>query len=121
MTGVYRYAWSRTLPGVLTFNGRRVPHIVGVVAGGYAQQLALDLLMHFLRDDIDAERKALALYRPLTVHLRDMDAWVDGWTVTSDELIELVTLILCEQKGRVSGKSDLEYVSGHRRDTVRTQ
>jgi hypothetical protein len=117
---MYKYTVRTFAPytGVLWFNGQRVPHML-VNDGGFFHQGTLDLLCHFFRDEADPERKALAMYRPIVKHLFHLFAFYDSWTISTAELAELITLVMCQRYERVNGMSDLQYVSGQRRDTLR--
>ena len=97
----------------LTYNDRPVPHLLLLEFPQSGNQIVLDVLMHFFRDEADAESKAYALYTRLKPKLVTRFIQTD-WQMTEDELAELVTLVLCEMKERVNGRSDLHYVSGQR-------
>jgi hypothetical protein len=82
-------------------------------------QTVIDVLCHFFRDEDDPERKAYALHRRSLHELSTRFTHLPVAPMTDDELTELVTLTLCEMKERVSGKSDLVYLLGQRRDNLR--
>jgi hypothetical protein len=105
----------------LTYNGRRVPRILNLEYPVGVSQMVLDLLCHFFRDEDQPERKAYALHRRALHALHTRFAHLPIAPMTEDELTELVTTILCDWKERVSGKSDLIYLDGQRRDTLRLQ
>ena len=72
------------------------------------------LLLHHL--DNPAEARALA--SPIAKKLpKFLGRGV--WMVTSDMLDELVMLVFVETKERLSGKSQIQYLGGERRDTLR--
>jgi hypothetical protein len=105
----------------LTYNGRRVPRMLNLEFPIGVHQCVLDILCHFFRDEDDAERKAYALHGRALHALFTRFAHLPIPPMSDDELCELVTTILCDWKERVSGKSDLQYLDGQRRDTLRLQ
>jgi hypothetical protein len=113
------YEFSQTRG--LTHNGRRVPRILHLEDPASVHQIVLDILTHFFRDEDEPERKAYALYRKSPALLTTRFTHAEQGFISDDELIEYVTTILCQMKERVSGKSDLTYLDGQRRDTLRLQ
>ena len=115
--GVYDFSEAKGL----TYNSRRVPRLLNLEYPVGVSQTVLDILCHFFRTENDAERKAYALHRRAFHALHTRFAHLPIAPMGDDELIELVTVILCAVKERVSGKSDLQYLDGQRRDTLRLQ
>jgi hypothetical protein len=103
----------------LRHNGRRVPRILHLDDPMSVHQIVLDILTHFFRGEDEPERKAYALYRKSPAVLTTRFTHSEQGFISDDELIEYVTTILCQMKERISGKSDLQYVNGQRRDTLR--
>jgi hypothetical protein len=117
MSGVYEFSEVKGL----TYNGRRVPRILNLEFPIGVSQMVLDLLCHFFRDEDQPERKAYALHRRALHALATRIVHIPTAQITDDEMCELVTTMLCDWKERVSGRSDLEYVSGERKDLLRLQ
>jgi hypothetical protein len=115
--GIYEFTEAKGL----TYNGRRVPRLINLEYPTGVHQCVLDILCHFFREENDAERKAYALHRRALHALTTRFAHLPIAPMGDDELIELVTAIFCDWKERVSGRSDLEYVSGERKDLLRLQ
>lgn len=97
----------------LTYKGRRIARTLHLEFPISGNQIVLDVLMHFFRDEIDAESKAYALHARLKPELVKFFVKTN-WQMGEEQLAELVTLTLCEMKERVNGRSDLHYVSGQR-------
>lgn len=105
----------------LLYNGRRVPRILNLDDPTSVHQIVLDILCHFFRDENEPEQKAYALFKKSPGLLTTRFVHAEQCFISDEELIEFVTTILCQMKERVSGKSDLQYIAGQRRDTLRLQ
>jgi hypothetical protein len=104
----------------LCFNGRRVPRNLHLLAHpDHLGQILIDVLMHWFRDDIDPERRALAIYKksPDLLATRFIH---DEWSCISDEELEemIITILLRAHDER---ECFIEYMGGTRRDTLRLQ
>ncbi len=103
----------------LFYNGRRVPrqiHFADAPLG--INQNLLDLLCHYFKDDIEPERRALAIYKKSPDLLRSRLTHSESGAISDSELDELVItlLIRCHDE-----EVAIEYISGQRRDTLRLQ
>jgi hypothetical protein len=103
----------------LRHNGRHVPRVLHLEYPNTIRQIIIDVLTHFFRDEEEPERRAYALFERSPGILVTRFSHLETSFVSDDELIEMVTTILCQWKERISGKSDLQYLDGQRRDTLR--
>jgi|SRR5579863_5037935 len=81
-------------------------------------RVALAILFDYFEGEPQAERKAFDLHYSVA---RRISSVVEGWTLSTDDLNEIVIDILCAaKKATTHGEQiKLEYVTGQRRDTLR--
>jgi hypothetical protein len=116
-----RSMYTYTIERGLLYDGRRVPRVLNLEYPNSIHQTVIDILCHFFRDENEPERRAYALLKRSPGVLVTRFAHLETCLVSDEELVEMVTTILCEWKERVSGKTDLVYLDGQRRDTLRLQ
>ena len=104
----------------LFHNGRRVPRRLYLADAplGVSQNL-LDLLCDYFKDDIEPERRALAVYKKSPDLLRTRLVHNETSCISDSELDELIITLLC--RCHDERETYIEYVSGCRRDTLRLQ
>jgi hypothetical protein len=117
ISGVYEFSEAKGL----TYDGRRVPRLLNLEYPDTTAQTVIDVLTHFFRDELEPERRAYALFRRSPGVLFTRFSHLETCFVSDEELVEMVTTILCDWKERISGKSDLRYLSGERKDLLRLQ
>jgi hypothetical protein len=104
----------------LFHNGRRIPRMLHFDdAPQGVNQYLLDLLCFYFKDDIDPERRALAIYRKSPDLLATRFVHNETSCISDEELEELIITLLCRCHDEREGY--IEYVSGCRRDTLRLQ
>lgn len=72
------------------------------------------LLLHHLSNPAEARALAAPIAKKLPKFLGR-----GAWMITSDMLDELVMMVFVETKERLSGRSQIQYLGGERRDTLR--
>ena len=82
-------------------------------------QILIDILCHWFRDDIDPERRALAIYRKSPDLLASRFVHDETSAISDEELGELITIILL--RAHDEREMHIELISGCRRDTLRLQ
>jgi hypothetical protein len=80
--------------------------------------IALTLLLDFFDGEEHAGAKATAMSRPLVQCLNRLG---EEWKLTEAELSGVVIEILVAGKTAVDGDTEVEYVTGQRRDTMRLE
>jgi len=72
------------------------------------------ILLHHLSNPAEARALAGSVSKKLPKLLGR-----GAWMITSDMLDELIMMVFVEVRERIAGKTDIQYLSGERRDTLR--
>jgi hypothetical protein len=104
----------------LFHDGRRVPRMLHYQeAPDGTHQYVIDILCHWFRDDIDPERRALAIYRKSPDLLFTRFSHSESGCISDAELEEMMITLLC--RCHDERETFVEYLGGTRRDTLRLQ
>jgi hypothetical protein len=96
------------------YQWQRLPLVISREFRTLDEAKLFTILMHHLNNPAEARALAGPIAKKLPKFLGR-----GSWMITSDMLDDLVMQVFVETKERVSGRSDIQYLGGERRDTLR--
>lgn len=96
------------------YQWQRLPLVISKEFRTLDEAKLFTLLVHHLDNPAEARALAAPIAKKLPKFLGR-----GAWMITSDMLDELVMMVFVETKERLSGRSQIQYLGGERRDTLR--